>query len=168
MTAFEACGKLFEFKRLPFGITNAVAIFQGILTNFVEKYNLKKTYPYLDDIIIAGNSEKEHDENLKHFREAAIVANIYLNDAKCEYRVSKIAFLGYLIENNTLKPDPERLRALMEFPIPNSPKKLDRLIGFFAYYAKWIPNCSNLTKTLSNSRKLLVKKNHFLNHVLIQ
>ena len=158
LTAFEACGKLFEFTKLPFGITNAVAIFQRVMTNFVEKFNIKKTYPYLEDIIIAGNSEKEHDENLKHFREAAIFANIYLNDAKCEYRVSKIAFLGYLIENNTLKPDPERLRALMEFPIPNSPKKLDRLIGFFAYYAKWIPNCSNLTKTLSNSRKLFVKK----------
>ena len=56
-----------------------------------------------------------------------------------------------------LKPDPERFQALQQYPVPINIKQLNSLIGFFAYYAKWIPNCTNLTTILTNSRDSISK-----------
>ena len=63
-TAFEANGNLFQFSRLPFGITNAVPVFQRLMDDMVRNYDLQRTYPYLDDITICGRTLEEHDENL--------------------------------------------------------------------------------------------------------
>lgn len=51
-TAFEENGELYEFTRLPFGLTNAVPVFQRIIDKVVKENNLKKTYAYLDDVTI--------------------------------------------------------------------------------------------------------------------
>ena len=66
-TAFEVNAQLFELKRLPFGVTNAVAAFQREITAFVRRHNLKRTHPSLNDVIIGGRSEEEQQENLKNF-----------------------------------------------------------------------------------------------------
>lgn len=60
-TAFEANGKLYEFNRIPFGVTNGVAVFQRIMDEIVTKENLKDTFIYLDDITIAGKTQEDLD-----------------------------------------------------------------------------------------------------------
>ena len=70
-TAFEADGKLFQFTRLPFGLTNAVVVFQRKTDELIIENSLKNTYAYLDNITIAGITQAEHDSNLKKFYEAA-------------------------------------------------------------------------------------------------
>jgi len=63
--------------------------------------------------------------------------------------VNSLRMLGYLIHTyQNLKPDPERLQALFDLPIPSSSKKLKRVCDMFAYYAKWIPNFSEKAKPL--------------------
>ena len=157
ITAFEANGTLYEFKRLPFGITNAVPIFQRVMNDFIKQYELLNTYAYLDDIIIAGSSREEHNKNLDRFRNAATEFGLTLNDIKCQYNTDEIKFLGYMIKNNTVRPDPDRFEPLLQFPTPRTIKQLDRLIGFFAYYAKWIPKCSERTTLLRESRTKITK-----------
>ena len=63
-TAFEADGKLYQFCRIPFGITNGVAAFQHAMDKLVEEENLKDTFPYLDNITVAGLTQAEHDHNV--------------------------------------------------------------------------------------------------------
>ena len=63
-TAFEADGKLYQFRRMTFGFTNGVSAFQKVLYNLIEQCKLMKDYyAYLDNIIIAGESKVEHDQN---------------------------------------------------------------------------------------------------------
>ena len=69
--AFAAGGKLYQFIRLPFGITNAVPIFQRIMDDFVSRNKLQDAMSYLDDVQIGGKTKKEHDENLKNFIDTA-------------------------------------------------------------------------------------------------
>ena len=97
LTAFEACGKLYEFKRLPFGCTNAVAIFQRTMDFFIEKYNLRNTFAYIDDIIIGVATQEEHDKNLATFQSAASDFGIQLNTDKCRFSQKTISFLGHII-----------------------------------------------------------------------
>jgi len=60
-------GKLYEFTRIPFGVKNGVAAFQRIMSQFVEKENLRDTFPYLDNATLAGRDQEEHDNNVKSF-----------------------------------------------------------------------------------------------------
>ena len=65
--AFEACGKFYEFKRIPFGVTDGVSAFVRVLNEIIEIEGLKDTYAYLDDITVCGKIQVEHDLNLQRF-----------------------------------------------------------------------------------------------------
>ena len=139
-TAFEACGKLWEFNRIPFGVTNGLPQFQRVIDDIVMKEGLKDTYPYLDNVTIGGTSQEEHDNNVQKFLDAIARYEMELNQSKTVSSVSGICIFGYCVGGNKIRPDPERLRPLLEFPAPTDSKSLKRALGMFAYYAKWITN----------------------------
>ncbi|GFT30801.1 retrovirus-related Pol polyprotein from transposon gypsy [Trichonephila clavipes] len=71
-TAFEACGKLYQFLRAPFGVTNGVAYFQRVIDKIIEDdEGLTLTYPFIDDLTVCGKDQKEHDDNLEKFMTVA-------------------------------------------------------------------------------------------------
>ena len=147
-TAIEANGGLYQFCRLPFGVTNGVSCFQREMDRFVEENTLTATFPYLDNITICGKDQADHDANLQKFREAAEKINLNYNEEKCVFSTRKLQLLGSLIENGEIKPDPSRLRALMELPPPSNMKSLKRVLGFFSYYSRWIKNFSQKVSKL--------------------
>ena len=69
-TAFEANGKLYQFKRITFGVKNGVAAFQRAIMQFIEREKLKDTYSHLDNVTVTGKTQEEHDLNVKLFLEA--------------------------------------------------------------------------------------------------
>lgn len=151
-TAFEANGRLYQFRRIPFGVTNGVAVFQREMNKLVEEENLEGTFPYLDNVTIAGHNQAEHDENFKKFIAVVNRRKLTLNEAKTIKSVSSINILGYWVGNGSIKPDPERLRPLQELPPPTNLTSLRRALGMFAYYAKWISNFSDKIKPLVNTK----------------
>jgi len=66
-TASEANGKLYQFKRLSFGLTNAVPWFRRIMDDIIDSNECQGTFVYLDNITVCGKTKREHDENLKYF-----------------------------------------------------------------------------------------------------
>lgn len=133
-TAFEGAGKLYQFCRVPFGVTNGVAVFQRAMDKLVEDENLKDTYPYLDNITVAGTTQAEHDENVQKFFEVVNKRNLTLNESKSVMFVPTISVLRYCVGNNIINPDPDRLRPLQELPPPTNMGSLRRAQGLFAYY----------------------------------
>jgi len=93
---------LYQFTRVPFGVTNGVACFQRTMDAFIEEENLNATFAYLDNVTICGMNTEEHDYNLKQFLEAANRKNIVYNESKCISSTSKLGILGYLVENGTM------------------------------------------------------------------
>jgi hypothetical protein len=141
-TAFEASGKLFEFLRVPFGVTNGVACFQQVINDIIRSENLQNTFAYVDDLTICGNSQEDHDENLRRFRGAVEKYGLTLNEDKCKFNRTSITLLGHVIENKKVSPDLERMRPLMEMPVPSDMNSLRRALGLLSYYSKWIPRFS--------------------------
>lgn len=141
-TAFEACGNLYQFTRIPFGVTNGVAAFQRTLHHIIKTENLKGTFAYLDDVTICGKNKEDHDENLRKFMEAAGKYNLTMNEQKCIFGTECINILGYTIHKGTIKPDKSRLEPLLNLPIPTDTATLKRALGLFAHYSKWIYNFS--------------------------
>ena len=81
-TAFEAKGKLYQFKRIPFGVTNGVSCFQRIIDSVISEENIQDTFAYLDNVTICGNSQEEHDRNLEHFLSSAKKFDLSFNESK--------------------------------------------------------------------------------------
>ena len=67
-TAFEANGKLYQFCRIPFGVTNGVACFQRIIDKIIKENNLTGVYTYVDNVVVVGKNQQEYDENLEKLR----------------------------------------------------------------------------------------------------
>jgi len=104
-TAFEADGRLFQYKRLPLGVTNGVSAFQRSIDEFIKRHRLKNIYAYLD-LTVTGETHEEYDTNLKCLLNAAAECNLTINEEKSEFRVTDLEMLGYLVAFKQINPDP--------------------------------------------------------------
>jgi hypothetical protein len=143
-TAFEGNGKLYQFCRVPFGVTNGVAAFQCTINDIIDHNNLKDTFAYVDNITIAG---AEHDSNLQ---EVAERHNLTFNEDKSVFSNSSINLLGYTVSHGQLEPDPERIRPLKELPLPTNQAALNRVRGLFSHYSHWVTHFSDKIRPLAN------------------
>lgn len=150
-TAFQSGHNLYQFRRLPFGVTNGVACFQRVMDDFIRDNCLEGTFVYLDDVTVCGKTKEEHDANLQRFLDAAKRYNLTLNDDKCVYSVSTIRLLGYCISDGEIRPDPERLEPLKALPLPQDTKALRRAVGMFSYYSQWISKFSEKIRPLTGA-----------------
>ena len=92
-TAFEAAGRLYQYRRIPFGCTNGVSAFQRVMDQIIDCEGLKATFCYLDNITIGGNTKEEHDENLQAFTTVSKKYNLTFNETK------SIVFSKYYLLN---------------------------------------------------------------------
>ena len=92
-TAFEACGCLYQFRRIPFGVTNGVASFQRVIDKIISNEKLKGTVAYIDNVTACGYNEKDHNHNLKQFMSAVNKYDLTLNEKKCSYNLKSIKLL---------------------------------------------------------------------------
>jgi len=117
------------------------------------KYELSGTYAYLDNVTVVGTEQADHDRRLEAVLRAAEAENLQLNDAKFETDKSEIDLLGYRMSHNLIRPDPKRLEPLMNLLVHQSKGELQRAVGLFAYYAKWIVNFSSKARPLHQALK---------------
>ena len=104
----------------------------------------------------------DHDDlerNIAAFQEMIKRRNIILNDPKTVEAVPEINILGYNVSHNSIKPDPERLKPLIDFPAPNNVASLKRALGMLAYYARWIPQFSDKIRSLAESEYFPLMQN---------
>jgi len=106
-------------------VTNGVSAFQRIIDGINAQSGLQRTYAYLDNITIGGSSKADHDPNLK-ISGRRVAVKLYFYEAKSVVAVPQIDILGYRVSHGLVKPDPERLRPLMELPVPQNHRELKR------------------------------------------
>ena len=94
------------------------------MDKMVDEEGLKDTFPYLDNITVAGRNQQEHDENVKNFHVAIQRRNLTLNKTKSVENKSSINILGYCVGDGIVKPDQERLRPLQDDPPPTNTESL--------------------------------------------
>ncbi|XP_044757048.1 uncharacterized protein K02A2.6-like [Coccinella septempunctata] len=136
----------YRFLRLPFGINTSAEIFQR---KNVEIFgNVLDDGIYIDDLIISGSTEEEHDEKLQKVLEIAKKYGITFNKDKFQYKKLELKILGFIISEKGIKVDPQRTEAIEKMKIPTNKKELLRFLGIIKYLGKFCPNLSAVSAPL--------------------
>ncbi|KAG0428021.1 Retrovirus-related Pol polyprotein from transposon opus, partial [Dictyocoela muelleri] len=146
-TAFlDGKNRLMQFTKMPQGFKNSPAIFQRGMYMVLKEYIGTKCFSYLDDILVYGKTQKEHDTNLKDVIERIKQFNLEINDKKSQIRQKEVTFLGYIISENQIKPLLKRSEGILNFGLPKNKRMLRKFIGMINYDRMFIPKLSELLK----------------------
>ncbi|KAJ3655671.1 hypothetical protein Zmor_014792 [Zophobas morio] len=141
----------YQFNRLPFGLKTAPELFQKLNTNNFG--DIEGVSVYIDDLLIAGETEEEHDAILNKVIDRARKLNIKFNQSKVQYRKSQVKYLGHLFSKDGMQPDPDRIKSIIQLKEPKNKKDLQKVLGMFNYFRNFLPNLSEITDPLRNLLK---------------
>ena len=97
-----------------------------------------KTLLYLDDLIIFSSTFEEHIERLDEILTRLGKAELRLKPSKCELFQEKVIFLGHLVTPAGVEPDPEKVAAVRDWPVPKNVTGVRAFIGLCSYYRRFI------------------------------
>lgn len=125
-TAFTVENGNYEFTRMPFGLKNAPATFQRVMDNV------------LDDIIIFSPSLQKHISDIRLVFTKLLNANLKIQPAKCNFLRKEIDFLGHIVTQEGVRPNPSKIQAIKDFPCPKTIREIKSFLGLLGYYRKFI------------------------------
>lgn len=154
-TAFSSPLGLYEFNYLPFGLTNAPSTFQRLMDILLSGLQWSTCLVYLDDILVFGENHDIMLERLDQILEKLNNAGMKLRLKKCKFSQSEVSYLGHMISNEGIRPDPKKIEALQTIPAPKNVKEVKSFLGIVSYYRRFIHKCAILADPLTR----LLKKN---------
>ena len=136
----------YRWLRLPFGLCVSSEIFQRNLIQALE--GLKGVTCIADDIVVTGTDDDEHDRNLESLLKRCQQKGIKLNPKKMALGCEEIPFHGHVFTRNGIKPDPEKIKAIVDIPTPKDVHDVRRFCGMIQYLAKFVPDLAETAAPL--------------------
>ncbi|KAG1956972.1 retrotransposable element [Pimephales promelas] len=148
-TAFNTPRGHFEYLVMPFGLSNSPAVFQALVNNVLRDMVDQFIYVYLDDILIFSSSLQEHVQHVRRVLQRLLENGLFVKAEKCSFHAQSVPFLGYIISSEGLRVDPDKVKAVVDWPSPDSRKALQQFLGFANFHRRFIRNFSQLVAPLT-------------------
>nr|GEX92461.1 putative reverse transcriptase domain-containing protein [Tanacetum cinerariifolium] len=113
--AFRTHYGQYEFQVIPFGLTNALTIFIDLMNRVCKPYLDKFMIVLIDDILIYSKNKDEHKEHLKLILELLKKEEFNAKFSKCEFWLSKVQFLGHVINSEGIHMDPAKIESIKDW-----------------------------------------------------
>lgn len=146
LTTFITPFGRYHFNRLPFGINSGPEHYQRQMQQIVG--GLPGVVNQADDILVCGSTSEEHDQRLDTVLEKLKQNGVTLNKAKCKFKATTVKFLGHVVSEGIVQPDPEKTKAITNMPEPTNTTELRRFLGMINYLMKFIPQLAEKTQPL--------------------
>lgn len=137
----------FMYKRIPFGISSGPEVYQKKVCQIIN--GLEGVANKADDFLVCGRTQEEHDKRLRKLLQKFKDYGITLNQNKCRIGVREVTFLGHLIKNGNIAPDPEKIKAIERLKPPQGVRELREFLGMVNYITKFIPKLADLTSSVT-------------------
>ena len=144
-TAFNSPFGKFEYVKVPFGLAQAPAYFQELMTGILKDFNF--TIAYLDDIIIFSKTPQEHLFTSEWYSKLKS-ANLSMKKSKCSFFSKEIQYLGHILSATGIRPLPAKTHAIQHMQ-PTTPKQVRAFLGLVGYYRKFIKGFAKIAKPLT-------------------
>ena len=156
-TAFSVPGRgLFECNCLPFGLINAPAVFQFLMSRVLEGLN-HFCQAYLDDILIFSATIEDHISHINQVFDRLRQHRLKLKLKKCSFFKKETKYLGFVILERGISPDPEKVKVMKNLPPPTNVREVRGAIGMLSYYRRYLPNFSEIASPLIDLTKRYAK-----------
>ena len=153
MTAFITHDGLFEYQRLPFGIASAPNYFSSVMGNILQGLTWDICLVYLDDIIVFSKDFNQHLSRLRKVFERIRKAKLTFKPSKCFFGKQKVRYLGHIVSKHGIEPIPDKCKAVQDFPVPNTVKKVRSFLGLAGYYRRFVKNFSRIAAPMTELTK---------------
>ncbi len=152
-TAFNTRFGHYEFTVMPFGLTNAPATFNRLMTDLFRKELDDFVLVFFDDILIYSENDKDHEGHLRHVLEILREAQLYAKKSKCTFFVDRVAYLGFIVSKDGISPDPAKVEAVANWPIPRSVSEVRGFLGLAGWCRIFVPKYALITSPLTELTK---------------
>lgn len=144
------------YQRLPFGISSGPELFQARVSKILE--GQEGVTCMIDDILVHGSTQEEHDSRLKSTLSSLSKAGVTLNAEKCEFSKTEVHFLGHVVNAEGISVSPNKVKAILDMPEPSNVSELRTYMGMVNQLGKFLPNLAEITEPL---RALLNKESEW-------
>lgn len=148
-TAFRTCFGHFEYLVLPFGLTNAPAVFMRLMHDVLRPLLGKCVAVFLDDILIYSETEEQHEEDLRQVLRLLRENRLFAKKSKCEIGAQEVEYLGYMVSSKGIRPMNDKLEAIHNWPLPKTVTEIQSFLGLANYYRRFIRDFAKIAKPLT-------------------
>jgi hypothetical protein len=152
-TTFRTRYRHYEFVVIPFGLTNAPTTFMCLMNSIFSQYLDKFVLVFIDDILVYSKTEEEHEEHLKIVLQTLRKHKLYAKFDKCDFYQRRIQYLGHVISEEGIAVDPEKIKSIMEWPIPKDVADIRSFMGITGYYQRFIEGFSKIAYPITSLQK---------------
>lgn len=149
MTAFcVPGGRQYQWKVLPFGLSNAGACFSQLMEMVLSGLSYKSALAYLDDVLVWSATFEQHLKDVEAVLERLELAGLKAHPTKCSFFVKEVQVLGHVVNSQGVKPDPMKIEAVKQWPKPTDAKELVSFLAFANFYRRFINKFADIAHPL--------------------
>jgi len=132
-----------------FGLTNSPATFQTMMNDlFCDLINQGDTVTFIDDILVAMDTEKEHDKLVEEVLKRLEENDLFVKPEKCKWKVREVEFLGVVIGPKGVEMQKEKMERVLNWPVPRNVKEVQKFLGLANYYRRFIKDFAKIAVLL--------------------
>jgi hypothetical protein len=159
-TAFRTHQGHYEWLVMPFGLTNAPTTFQSLMNHIFQHALRKSVLVFFDDILINSSDWQEHLKHLDEVLNILQTNNLFVKLSKCSFGVLEIEYVGHVVTGQGVSMDKDKVKVVLDWPIPKNVKQLRGFLGLTGYYRRFIKSYAKIAAPLT---ELLKKENYIWN-----
>jgi hypothetical protein len=142
---------------VPFGMTNELVVVMCLMNIIFRNYLDKFFIIFLDDILIYSKSEEEHEHQSRLAFQVIREHSLYSKLSKCSFYQEKIHYFGYIVLEEGMAMDPEKIESIREFPTPRHVFEVRSFMGLVRYYIRFIEGFSKIAHPITSLQKKGIK-----------
>ncbi|GJT86139.1 putative reverse transcriptase domain-containing protein [Tanacetum coccineum] len=128
-----------------------------LINRVCKPYLDKFVIVFIDDILIYSKSKKEHEEHLRQILKLLKKEELYAKFSKCEFWISRVQFLGHVIDCRGIHVDPAKIESIKDWASPKTPTEIRQFLGLAGYYRRFIEGFPKIAKTMTKLTQKGVK-----------
>ncbi|GKD71813.1 putative reverse transcriptase domain-containing protein, partial [Tanacetum coccineum] len=156
-TAFGTRYGHYEFQVMSFGLTNAPAVFMDLMNQVCKPYLDRFVIVFIDDILIYSKSRKQHEGYLKLILKLLKEEELYAKFSKSEFWLSKVQFLGHVIDSEGIHIDPAKIESIKDWASPKTPTEIRQFLGLAGYYRRFSEGYLKIARPMTKMTQKSVK-----------